>query len=197
MSLRSRRHSRRRLVIEDSRLAVAFLLACQFSHAAAIVYPSNHELYKFDYLSNNNTWYRGIERAVSKINNSVPLIVTNNCPDTIWPAIATQHGDGPESQGFALASKETRPMTVGPTWQGRLWGRTNCTTDGDTATCETGDCSHKLECEFAVRSHYSHLSVLIADNCLGRRTCYPCRIQSCWWYDWQTNLLRSFPCRWI
>lgn len=152
---RSRRHSRRHPVAVDSRLCVALLLACQVSHATAIVYPSNHDLYQFDYLSNNNTWYRGIERAVSKVNNSVPLIITNNCPDTIWPAVATQHGDGPESQGFALGPKDTRPMTVGPTWQGRVWGRTNCTTKGDTATCETGDCSHKLECEFAVSTLFS------------------------------------------
>lgn len=164
MSPRSRQHNRRRLVIENSRLVVAFLLACQVTQAAAIVYPSNHDLYKFDYLSNNNTWYRGIERTLSKTNDSVPLIITNNCPGTIWPAVATQHGDGPESQGFALESKITREMTVGPTWQGRVWGRTNCTTDGDTATCETGDCFHKLECEFAVSSCYRHMFTLITND---------------------------------
>ncbi len=154
MSSRSKLRGCRHRVPRVYRLLAVALLSSQIPHSTAVVYPSNHDLYKFDYLSNNNTWYRGIERAVSKRDNPIPFIITNNCPDKLWPAVATQHGDGPESQGFALAPRETRRMTVGPTWQGRVWGRTNCTGDGDTATCETGDCFHKLECEFAVSDIY-------------------------------------------
>src|ERR1700761_3158096 len=25
----------------------------------------------------------------------IPLLVTNNCPDTLWPGVGTQHGVGP------------------------------------------------------------------------------------------------------
>ena len=88
--------------------------------------------------------------AVSKRINPIPLIITNKCPDTIWPGVATQAGEGPECNGFALQPGQTRNLTVGPTWQGRVWGRTNCTVEGDTATCATGDCSNKLDCEFTV-----------------------------------------------
>lgn len=131
-------------------LPVILLLSLQIYDTAAIVYPINHDSYKFDYLHNNNTFSKGLEMSVSKRVNPIPLIVTNQCPDTIWPGIATQYGEGPESSGFVLGPCKTRKLTVGPTWQGRVWGRTNCTVDGDTATCDTGDCANKLDCEFPV-----------------------------------------------
>ena len=148
------RNRRRRVPGGRGFLTTTFLLSSHVFHAAAIVYPSNHDSYKFDYLHNDNTFSRGIEMAVSKRINPIPLIITNKCPDTIWPGVATQAGEGPESNGFALAPGEMRNMTVGRTWQGRVWGRTNCTVDGDTATCDTGDCFNKLNCEFTVSRVY-------------------------------------------
>ncbi|OIW30866.1 Osmotin, thaumatin-like protein [Coniochaeta ligniaria NRRL 30616] len=92
----------------------------------------------------------------------VPLRVTNNCPDTVWPGIGTQHGLGPGLGGFELVPGETMAFLVGPTWQGRVWGRTNCTFNADGTgpsnlngwngggqACLTGDCFGVLDCEFS------------------------------------------------
>lgn len=93
----------------------------------------------------------------------VPLRVTNNCPETLWPGIGTQHGLGPGLGGFELVPGETMAFLVGPTWQGRVWGRTNCTFNADGTgpsningwngggqACLTGDCFGVLDCEFSV-----------------------------------------------
>lgn len=130
-------------------IASALLLALQVPSTAAVIYPSNHELYKFDYLG-RSPGFQDTKRVLSKRENPIPLIVTNNCGDTIWPGIATQGGEGPESSGFELAPGETSNMTVGSNWIGRVWGRTNCTVSGDTATCVTGDCFGQMECAYSV-----------------------------------------------
>lgn len=130
-------------------VAATLLLAPHIPSTTAIVYPSNHPRYTFNHLSNHAGTHHA-RRSLSKRDNPIPLIVTNTCGDTIWPGIATQHGDAPELQGFALAPGETKNMSVGPDWQGRVWGRTNCTTSGDSASCMTGDCMGKLNCEYGV-----------------------------------------------
>lgn len=145
-----RHHQRRRPGI-GLRQTTAAILVSLAAHADAIVYPSHHELYKFDYPARAHPPLS--ERRIKpRADNGgpIPLIVTNNCPDMLWPGVATQHGQGPVTTGFELAPGKTRNLTVGATWQGRVWGRTNCTADGETATCATGDCSGKLECEFSV-----------------------------------------------
>ncbi|KAK3497646.1 thaumatin family-domain-containing protein [Neurospora hispaniola] len=91
----------------------------------------------------------------------IPLVITNSCPDTIWPGIGTQNGIGPEVGGFELTPGETKPLFVSPDWQGRVWGRTNCSfnndgtgpsnlngVNGNGAACMTGDCFGRLNCEF-------------------------------------------------
>ncbi|KAK3389130.1 thaumatin family-domain-containing protein [Sordaria brevicollis] len=91
----------------------------------------------------------------------IPIVITNSCPDTIWPGIGTQHGIGPGLGGFELAPGETRPLFVSPDWQGRVWGRTNCSfndegtgpsnlngVNGNGAACMTGDCFGRLDCEY-------------------------------------------------
>lgn len=80
----------------------------------------------------------------------IPLIITNKCDSTIWPGIATQHGKGPGVGGFELAQGRSKELWVGPDWQGRVWGRTNCTVNGNSCSCKTGDCMGKLDCEFSV-----------------------------------------------
>lgn len=100
---------------------------------------------------------------VSRRDDSKPLSIVNQCPETIWPAIATQAGTGPSSQGFSLAVGATQNMTVSSDWQGRVWGRTNCSfnqagtgaansglTGGGTA-CTTGDCGGIISCRGTVR----------------------------------------------
>lgn len=87
-----------------------------------------------------------------------PLLVTNRCPDNIWPGISTQSGTGPGENGFQLKPGETKNQTVSEDWQGRVWGRTNCSfsDDGSSAAsgrgkaCATGDCNGALNCQVGV-----------------------------------------------
>ena len=90
----------------------------------------------------------------------IPLLVTNSCPDTIWPGIGTQHGIGPGTGGFELAAGTSAQLYVGRDWQGRVWGRTNCTFNGNEngvngggAACMTGDCYGVLNCQVSVCSY--------------------------------------------
>ncbi|KAK4447473.1 putative thaumatin family protein [Podospora aff. communis PSN243] len=91
----------------------------------------------------------------------IPLVVTNACPETIWPGIGTQNGIGPGTGGFMLEPRSSRKMFVSPNWQGRVWGRTNCSfnedgtgpsnlngVNGNGAACTTGDCFGRLDCKF-------------------------------------------------
>ena len=81
---------------------------------------------------------------------TVPLVITNRCDSTIWPGLATQSGTGPGTGGFELAAGKSKKMRVAWNWQGRIWGRTNCTVNGESCACQTGDCFAKLDCEFSV-----------------------------------------------
>ena len=44
--------------------------------------------------------------------SQTPLIVTNWCPDTIYPGIVTQSGDGPQNTGFELQPGDSQNQTV-------------------------------------------------------------------------------------
>lgn len=94
-----------------------------------------------------------------------PLTITNQCSEVIYPAIATQAGTGPRVQGFSLDQGETRELTVGADWQGRVWGRTNCSfnslgsgpsnaggNNGGGSACATGDCNGVIDCVVTVCS---------------------------------------------
>lgn len=92
--------------------------------------------------------------------NATPLIVTNKCPDTIHPGITTQAGGGPEKTGFKLDPGESSNQFVSENWQGRVWGRTNCSFNDDGTgpanncpgqACGTGDCNGVLDCKVTVR----------------------------------------------
>lgn len=78
------------------------------------------------------------------------LTITNKCDTTIWPGIVTQAGKGPGTGGFELEAGKSRELWVSPNWQGRVWGRTNCTVNDESCSCQTGDCFGKLDCEFSV-----------------------------------------------
>ncbi|KAF2124868.1 Osmotin, thaumatin-like protein [Dothidotthia symphoricarpi CBS 119687] len=83
-----------------------------------------------------------------------PLLITNRCPDDIWPGIGTQSGDGPSENGFKLQPGESKNQTVSEDWQGRVWGRTNCSFNDDGTgpaqgrgkACMSGDCNGVLNC---------------------------------------------------
>ncbi|KAJ4360460.1 uncharacterized protein N0V89_001023 [Didymosphaeria variabile] len=83
-----------------------------------------------------------------------PLLVTNNCPEVIYPGISTQSGEGPMQNGFKLEPGDSHNQTVSEDWQGRVWGRTNCSFnddgtkpgDGGPKACGSGDCNGVVNC---------------------------------------------------
>ena len=98
-------------------------------------------------------------QLANRANSDVPLIVTSNCAETIYPAILRQSGAGPDKSGFRLKPGESLPQTVSADWRGRVWGRTNCTFANDGtlppsgqggAACSSGDCGSFVECQGAV-----------------------------------------------
>jgi hypothetical protein len=89
----------------------------------------------------------------------VDLIVTNRCNDMIWPAISTQGGTGPSESGFELAKGKSQNLTVDTDWNGRIWGRTNCTFDDKgSGSCLTGDCGGVLKCTGTVSCAFATLA---------------------------------------
>lgn len=89
--------------------------------------------------------------------------VTNLCTSDIYPAILTQAGTGPQFTGFLLNPGRSTSFTVSANWQGRIWGRTNCSfnadgsapaqaggIDGSGKACLTGDCGGVVECKGTV-----------------------------------------------
>jgi beta-mannosidase len=101
-----------------------------------------------------------------------PLLVTNQCPENIWPGISTQSGQGPSVNGFLLEPGETRNQTVSEDWQGRVWGRTNCSfsDDGSSAAsgrgkaCSSGDCNGALDCRVGVSDNTHHAYALLSNG---------------------------------
>ena len=100
---------------------------------------------------------------VSQRDESVPLAAKNLCAETIYPGIVTQSGTGPASGGFGLRTGESKSLTVSADWQGRVWGRTNCSFNGDGTgpsnnggyngggvACGTGDCGGIIDCRATV-----------------------------------------------
>jgi hypothetical protein len=96
--------------------------------------------------------------------DSVPLVISNQCDSTIWPGIGTQAGTGAGTGGFELASGSSMSLMVSTDWQGRVWGRTNCSfnaagtgasnlngNNGGGAACTTGDCGGVLSCVITVK----------------------------------------------
>lgn len=91
-------------------------------------------------------------------NSEKPLVVSNNCFETIYPAILTQSGTGPFKSGFRLEPGQSNSQSVSADWRGRVWGRTNCSfnDDGTMPTsrqgrqvCSSGDCGNFIECQGA------------------------------------------------
>lgn len=100
---------------------------------------------------------------VSRRDDSVPLGFRNLCDETIYPGIVTQSGTPPSSGGFQLESGESRRLSVSADWQGRIWGRTNCSfnyagtgpsnkggNNGGGRACGSGDCGGIVNCRATV-----------------------------------------------
>jgi len=80
-------------------------------------------------------------------NTNTPLIISNQCGETIYPGILTQGGTGPGTGGFQLTAGSNKTLSVSENWQGRVWGRTNCTFNGGSSgSCSTGDCGGVVSC---------------------------------------------------
>ncbi|KAK5128926.1 hypothetical protein LTR85_000259 [Meristemomyces frigidus] len=98
-----------------------------------------------------------MKRTISprQSSNQTPLMVANWCPETIWPAILSQGGTGLQNTGFALKTGGNQTLYVSADWQGRVWGRTNCSfssngqtsANGSGSACSTGDCGGVLACK--------------------------------------------------
>lgn len=96
--------------------------------------------------------------------DTVPLLITNNCADTIWPGIYTTAGTGPGTGGFELAAGANRSLEVGSDWYGRIWGRTNCTSPSEgVLTCTTGSCG-QMDCTQAAVSRNLIVDVYVKVN---------------------------------
>ena len=96
---------------------------------------------------------------VAPRDSSLPLTVENQCKEVIYPGIVTQAGTGPSVGGFRLEAGESRDLTVSADWQGRVWGRTNCSfnsagtgasnyggLNGGGRACGSGDCGGVVNC---------------------------------------------------
>ena len=103
---------------------------------------------------------------VNRQDDNRPLMIENRCPEVIYPGVGTQGGTGPPVGGFRLGMGETRNFTVSADWQGRVWGRTNCSfnpegtapqhpggLNGGGAACGTGDCGGIVNCRGTVRQN--------------------------------------------
>ncbi|CAH8257695.1 unnamed protein product [Arabidopsis lyrata] len=73
--------------------------------------------------------------------------IENKCEYIIWPA-TYGYKRSLETTGFVLEKGETRTIKAPPSWTGRFWGRTICSTNSTGAfSCATGDCaSGKIKC---------------------------------------------------
>ncbi|KAH8654504.1 thaumatin family-domain-containing protein [Tricladium varicosporioides] len=141
-------------ISNDSSSTRALLAACVLSSFIPIV-ASFHTNIMFDRKISPQhrpaRWGPPIKR-----DGTIPLKVTNKCAEKIWPGVGTQAGTGPGIGGFELGPGEDKMMMVSADWQGRVWGRTNCSfnpegtgaaiNNGAGAACDSGDCGGVLNC---------------------------------------------------
>lgn len=104
------------------------------------------------------------ERLVPRYDTieTVPMRIENRCGNTIHPGLLTQNGDQPDRSGWELEPGSSVNITVAFDWQGRIWGRTNCSFNqagtGPSSNagyqygraCGTGDCGGVLQCRGTV-----------------------------------------------
>jgi Thaumatin family len=142
MSNRIVRPRRRRHVSKYTSMSLAFLLLAAAQPSVAL-----HHMKRIP--------PPRLERRQDAMSNT-PLIIVNQCPEAIWPAVDTQHGTGPGTNGFKLSPGEQNNLTVSENWQGRVWGRANCSfNDAGTGpagggvgkACGSGDCNGQLDCK--------------------------------------------------
>lgn len=95
----------------------------------------------------------GAEKLSKRNDTAIPLVIENLCKESIWPGIVSQAGTGAGTGGFELTPGTKKELSVSPSWQGRVWGRTNCSFNADGSSsansgraCYSGDCGGVLNC---------------------------------------------------
>ncbi|GAB2227417.1 hypothetical protein Droror1_Dr00009238 [Drosera rotundifolia] len=89
---------------------------------------------------------------VPKGGSATTFTFINKCAYTVWPGILSGAGIPPLApSGFVLPSASSLSVPAPPSWSGRFWGRTGCTTDPNGRfSCTTGDCnSGQIDCSGA------------------------------------------------
>ncbi|CAK9320750.1 unnamed protein product [Citrullus colocynthis] len=77
------------------------------------------------------------------LSHSATITLQNNCTRTIWPGILSGAGTAPlPTTGFSLLPTAASVLSVPPSWSGRIWARTYCSTDPSSGrfSCSTADC---------------------------------------------------------
>ncbi|KAK9062068.1 hypothetical protein SSX86_019253 [Deinandra increscens subsp. villosa] len=80
---------------------------------------------------------------------SATFTLTNQCNYPVWAGLLSGAGTPPPpTTGLPLQPSQSDSISMPPSWSGRVWGRTLCSTDSDGRfTCVTGDCgSGTVEC---------------------------------------------------
>lgn len=124
---------------------------------------------------------------VSQRDESRPLSIVNRCAEIIYPGIATQAGTPPLRSGFELYPGGEVNLSVSADWQGRIWGRTNCSFNFDGSgpstfggvngygrSCSTGDCNGILSCQGASVGSISktYIALSFCTDSLGNDSCH-------------------------
>ncbi|PWA80274.1 S-domain-1 29 [Artemisia annua] len=97
--------------------------------------------------------------------------VVNECAFTVWPGISGTPGFN--STGFELMQNSSRSFQVTDSWDGYIWGRTNCTFNQfGQGSCVIGDCgSNEIEC-FGRESTSSVTNIYFSLNEVTGETSY-------------------------
>ncbi|KAF5768992.1 putative Thaumatin family [Helianthus annuus] len=85
----------------------------------------------------------------NSIQSAATFTLTNQCTYPVWAGLLSGAGTPPlPTTGFPLEPSQSNSISIPPSWSGRIWGRTLCSTDSTGRfTCVTGDCgSGTVEC---------------------------------------------------
>ncbi|KAJ8471706.1 hypothetical protein OPV22_026049 [Ensete ventricosum] len=75
------------------------------------------------------------------VSHAAIIDIVNQCSYTVWAAAVP--GGGTQLDPSQTWSINVNPGTTG----GRVWARTGCSFNGNSGSCQTGDCGGLLECQ--------------------------------------------------
>ncbi|RRT41938.1 hypothetical protein GW17_00005756 [Ensete ventricosum] len=75
------------------------------------------------------------------VSHAATIDIVNQCSYTVWAAAVP--GGGTQLDPSQTWSINVNPGTTG----GRVWARTGCSFNGNSGSCQTGDCGGLLECQ--------------------------------------------------